>query len=37
MLKVIAIAQNILHQARLGVEGQPDLVTSSSEVIRLNE
>lgn len=37
ILKVIATAQNILQQARLSVEGQPDLATSSSEVIRLNE
>lgn len=37
ILKVIATAQNIFQQARLSVEGQPDLATSSSEVIRLNE
>lgn len=39
-LKVIAIAYGILnipHQARLSVEGQPDLATSSDEVIRLHE
>lgn len=35
--QVIAIAQNTLQQARLSVEGQPDLATSSSEVMRLNE